>query len=152
MVRLPPDVSDEVEEDPTGSKAIWDRGLLSGASQKVCDRGLPLKLAPRLICNLVVLSLEVGYYYSLQAEVLCSYHVGETVNSIHRSTLIPGGSELIVYTTLSGAVGMLVPFTSREVSVVLWPTTFYHLMFDLWTTRQNINVTIVPGYLYLRSL
>lgn len=35
QVRLPSDVSDEVDEDPSGSKAIWDRGLLSGASQKV---------------------------------------------------------------------------------------------------------------------
>ena len=35
QLRLPSDVSDEVDEDPTGSKAIWDRGLLSGASQKV---------------------------------------------------------------------------------------------------------------------
>ena len=24
-----------MEEDPTGVKALWDRGLLSGASQKV---------------------------------------------------------------------------------------------------------------------
>ena len=36
QVRLPSDVSDEVDEDPSGSKAIWERGLLSGASQKVC--------------------------------------------------------------------------------------------------------------------
>ncbi len=35
VVRLPADITDEVEEDPTGTKAIWDRGLLSGASQKV---------------------------------------------------------------------------------------------------------------------
>jgi len=34
-VRLPQDVSDEVDEDPTGNKALWDRGLLNGASQKV---------------------------------------------------------------------------------------------------------------------
>ena len=34
-MRLPSDVSDEVDEDPSGSKAIWDRGLLSGAAQKV---------------------------------------------------------------------------------------------------------------------
>ena len=25
-----------MEEDPTGVKALWDRGLLSGASQKAC--------------------------------------------------------------------------------------------------------------------
>jgi len=28
--------------------------------------------------------------------------------------LIPGGSEALVYTTLSGTIGVLVPFTSRE--------------------------------------
>ena len=29
------DVSDDVDEDPTGNRALWDRGVLSGASQKV---------------------------------------------------------------------------------------------------------------------
>ncbi len=37
------------------------------------------------------------------------------MNTLHKTTLIPGGSELLVYTTLSGTVGMMVPFTSREV-------------------------------------
>ena len=35
QVRLPADVSDEIDEDPTGNKAVWDRGLMSGATQKV---------------------------------------------------------------------------------------------------------------------
>ena len=51
----------------------------------------------------------------LQAELLCSYYIGETIHSLHKTTLIPGGSELLVFTTLSGVVGMMVPFTSREV-------------------------------------
>ena len=34
-MRLPLDTTDEVDEDPTGNKALWDRGLLNGASQKV---------------------------------------------------------------------------------------------------------------------
>lgn len=34
-MRLPPNTNDEVDEDPTGNKALWDRGLLNGASQKV---------------------------------------------------------------------------------------------------------------------
>jgi len=42
-VRLPKDVSDEVDEDPTGNKALWDRGLLNGASQKV-------RLVPLVSC------------------------------------------------------------------------------------------------------
>jgi len=27
-------ISDEVDDDPTGNKSLWDRGLLNGASQK----------------------------------------------------------------------------------------------------------------------
>ena len=81
-MRLPPKTSDDVDEDPTGNKSFWDRGVLNGASAK--------------------------------AEVLCNYHVGETVLSLQKATLIPGGSESLVYTTLSGTVGVMVPFTSRE--------------------------------------
>lgn len=76
------DVSDNVDEDPTGNKALWDRGLMNGASQK--------------------------------ADVIANFHVGETVNTLEKATLIPGGSESLVYTTLSGTIGVLVPFTSRE--------------------------------------
>jgi splicing factor 3B subunit 3 len=34
IIRLPGSTNDNVDEDPTGTKALWDRGLLSGASQK----------------------------------------------------------------------------------------------------------------------
>ena len=71
-----------MDEDPTGNKSFWDRGVLNGASNK--------------------------------AEVLCNIHIGETALSLQRATLIPGGSESLVYTTLSGSIGVLVPFTSRE--------------------------------------
>ena len=40
--------------------------------------------------------------------------VGETIVSLSKSALIPGGSDSLVYTTLSGSVGMVVPFTSME--------------------------------------
>jgi splicing factor 3B subunit 3 len=33
-IRLSGSVTDDVDEDPTGNKALWDRGLLNGASQK----------------------------------------------------------------------------------------------------------------------
>lgn len=81
-LRLPPNVSDDVEEDPTGHKALWDRGLLNGASQK--------------------------------ADTVATFHVGETVTWLQKVTLIPGGAESLLYTTLSGTVGVLVPFTSHE--------------------------------------
>ncbi|XP_014289805.1 splicing factor 3B subunit 3 isoform X1 [Halyomorpha halys] len=82
VIRLASNVTDDVDEDPTGNKALWDRGLLNGASQK--------------------------------ADFVANFHVGEMVTSLQKATLIPGGSESLVYTTLSGSVGVLVPFTSHE--------------------------------------
>ena len=35
FVRLPQDVSDEIEEDPTGGKIKWEQGKLNGAPNKV---------------------------------------------------------------------------------------------------------------------
>lgn len=34
QIRLSSSITDDVDEDPTGAKALWDRGLLNGASQK----------------------------------------------------------------------------------------------------------------------
>ena len=51
---------------------------------------------------------------SQKAELLCSFHLGETVTCLQKATLIPGGSDALVYTTLSGSIGMLVPFSSNE--------------------------------------
>ena len=52
----------------------------------------------------------------LQTDVQSNFHIGEVVTSLQKSTLIPGGSESLVYTTLSGSIGILVPFASHEVS------------------------------------
>lgn len=40
--------------------------------------------------------------------------MGETVLSLQKATFIPGLSESLVYTTISGAIGVLVAFTSHE--------------------------------------
>lgn len=82
MLRLPHSVTDDVDDDPTGTKSLWDRGLLSGASQK--------------------------------SENIGTIHIGEIIMSLQKATLIPGGSESLIYATISGAVGAIVPFTSRE--------------------------------------
>ena len=83
IIRLPEGTNDEVEDDPTGAKALWDRGWCNGASQK--------------------------------SEVLCSYNIGGDVAlTIQKCTLIPGGSECLVYTTLSGGIGALLPINVHE--------------------------------------
>ena len=66
-----------------------------------------------------VLYFSVRFCSVLQLETLCNFHVGETILSLQKATLIPGGSESLVYTTLSGGIAMLVPFTSREVALQL---------------------------------
>lgn len=47
-------------------------------------------------------------------ELLCQYYVGEVVTSMTRSSLVAGGPESLIYVTVSGRIGALVPFTSRD--------------------------------------
>ena len=47
-------------------------------------------------------------------EVLCQYYVGEVVTSMTRSSLVAGGSESLIYVTVTGRIGALAPFTSRD--------------------------------------
>lgn len=45
----------------------------------------------------------------------CQFHVGEVVSSLRRTTLVPGGAEVLLYTTINGSIGALLPFKSRWV-------------------------------------
>lgn len=47
-------------------------------------------------------------------ETLCQYYVGEVVTSMTRASLVAGGAESLIYVTVTGRVGALVPFTSRD--------------------------------------
>lgn len=47
-------------------------------------------------------------------ELLCQYCIGEIVTSMTRSSLVAGGLESLIYVTVSGRIGALVPFTSRD--------------------------------------
>ncbi|EDQ89470.1 uncharacterized protein MONBRDRAFT_36939 [Monosiga brevicollis MX1] len=82
VARLGTDLTDQIDDDPTGSKAFWSRGILNGASQKM--------------------------------DILCNYHVGETILSLQKVTLVPGGAECILYTTMSGGIGLFLPFSNRD--------------------------------------
>uniref|UniRef100_A0A6N2LQN6 RSE1/DDB1/CPSF1 C-terminal domain-containing protein n=1 Tax=Salix viminalis TaxID=40686 RepID=A0A6N2LQN6_SALVM len=75
FVRLPQDVCDEIEEDPTGGKIKWEQGKLNGCPNKV--------------------------------EEMVQFHIGDV-----KASLIPGGGECIMYGTVMGSVGDLLPFTS----------------------------------------
>ncbi|GAB4816845.1 hypothetical protein N2152v2_003891 [Parachlorella kessleri] len=80
--RLPADVSQQVEEDPTGGKYAQQTGQLGGAPNRL--------------------------------ETVINFHVGETITSLQRAAMQPGGREVVLYSTLLGGIGALLPFTSRE--------------------------------------
>ncbi|KAJ3636391.1 hypothetical protein Zmor_004276 [Zophobas morio] len=99
ILRLPANATDDIDDDPSGiaafpflvlfwycyfvgAKVVWQRGLLSGAPQKL--------------------------------ECLVNYHVGELVVSLQKVTLVAGGGECLIYTTIRGTIGVLAPFTTRE--------------------------------------
>eukprot|EP01132_Coremiostelium_polycephalum_P002352 gene2352-2902_t len=82
VVRLPTTISDEVEEDPTGSKLRFETGLLNGAPHKV--------------------------------EQIISFYLGETVTHLSKTSLVVGGAEVLLYATINGSIGALIPFVSRE--------------------------------------
>jgi len=43
-----------------------------------------------------------------------NFFVGDTVTALRKATLVPGGSEALIYATLLGSIGVLLPFSSRE--------------------------------------
>ena len=49
-----------------------------------------------------------------RTELVASYHVGDTVTALQKAALTRGGPEVLAYTTITGAVGALVPLDSRE--------------------------------------
>ena len=46
--------------------------------------------------------------------MLCNYYVGEVVTGMTRASLVAGGAESLIYVTITGRIGALVPFTSRD--------------------------------------
>ncbi|KAJ1503346.1 Splicing factor 3B subunit 3 [Coelomomyces lativittatus] len=59
---------------------------------------------------------EKGFLNAAQhkLELISSFYIGDWITSITKTTLIPGGRELILYTTLGGLIGCLIPFTNKE--------------------------------------
>ncbi|KAJ3101047.1 Splicing factor 3B subunit 3 [Phlyctochytrium planicorne] len=82
VTRLAKEISDEVDDDPTGNKLLFEKGYLHGAPHKL--------------------------------ERVCEFHVGETVTSLQKASLVAGGREVLLYTTLMGRIGVLVPFVSKD--------------------------------------
>lgn len=110
-IRLESEVKDDIDEDPTGIKSLWDRGLLNGAPQK--------------------------------ADLLFNIHIGAMSNSLQKCSLVPGGTEVLLYTTLSGSIGVLAPCTTKEDIDFLQHIELY--------LRQEIPSVVGRDHLAYRS-
>ena len=49
-----------------------------------------------------------------KTKMLCHFHIGDMITSLHKVSLVAGGREVILYTGLHGTIGVLVPFVSKE--------------------------------------
>ncbi|SNX84139.1 probable splicing factor 3B subunit 3 [Melanopsichium pennsylvanicum] len=49
-----------------------------------------------------------------KAALEAHFFVGDIVTSLNRCVMVPGGREVLIYTGISGTVGALVPFVSKE--------------------------------------
>ncbi|CAA7260734.1 unnamed protein product [Cyclocybe aegerita] len=49
-----------------------------------------------------------------KTKMLAHFHVGDLITSIHKTSLVAGGREVLVYTGLHGTIGILVPFVSKD--------------------------------------
>lgn len=59
------------------------------------------------------------YIFSSKVRLACDLIATDNyriVIILLQTSLVPGASDALVYTTIGGAVGMLVPFISRDVS------------------------------------
>jgi hypothetical protein len=52
---------------------------------------------------------------AFKLQTLINFHVGDTINSMTKASLFTGGADVLVYTTLMGGLGALLPFASRFV-------------------------------------
>ncbi|KAL9708619.1 pre-mRNA-splicing factor rse1 [Leucoagaricus gongylophorus] len=49
-----------------------------------------------------------------KTQMICHFHVGDLITSIHKVSLVAGGREVLLYTGLHGTIGILVPFVTKE--------------------------------------
>ena len=48
-----------------------------------------------------------------KAHLVAHFHIGDVITSLIRTSLVPGGRDVLLYTGMNGTVGAFVPFSSR---------------------------------------
>lgn len=82
LVRCPPKVSDEADEEGSGAHLIHEKGYLGGTANRL--------------------------------ESMVNYFCQDIPMSIQKTSLVPGGKDILLWGGLQGTIGILIPFVSRE--------------------------------------
>uniref|UniRef100_A0A1I8G522 CPSF_A domain-containing protein n=1 Tax=Macrostomum lignano TaxID=282301 RepID=A0A1I8G522_9PLAT len=117
VLRLPPDA---VEDDAD------DVGDLGSARGSLFDRGGLLGSS------------------SQKCVAECTFHVGEALSSLRKTSLVPGENDCLLYTTISGSVGIALPLASKEEHDL-----FQHL--ELHLRSQHLSL-LGRDHLQFRSM
>lgn len=95
-LRIPPYVEKLLHEDPSGGAVQWNSNTrISGAPHKL----------EMLNTAFVLFSL---FRFS------SDFQLGETITKLIRTRITPGGHDSVLYSTINGIIGAIVPFQSRE--------------------------------------
>jgi len=78
-----------------------------------------------------------------KVEQIAQFFVGETITSLQKTELVPGRPEVLVYGTIMGSIGVLVPFLSSDDA-----DFFHHLEMHL---RSTITDMVGRDHLSFRS-
>lgn len=100
-LELPPKAADDTTSNPTGSKLLWDQGLLNGA---------PVK-----------------------ADLITHYYLGEAITAIEKTSLVPGGEEALIVTTIMGGIYAFLPFKLKE------DVSFFHHL-EMYMRQEYPNI------------
>ena len=91
VLRLPADVSDDIDGSGVGAGAGAGAGLRALWDSAGQSSGAPNKCVQ-----------------------VASFYVGAAVTSLQKAVLQPGGSEVVLYATVHGAIGALVPLAGKD--------------------------------------
>ncbi len=88
---------------------------------------------------------------SSKLDTLATFYVGSAITSVSKARLVPGGAEAIVYTTVTGGIGALLPFASRE-DVDFFTHLEMHMRQEMQTICRREHQAYRSYYLPVRAV
>jgi len=82
---------------------------------------------------------------------IANYYVGDTITSIERATMQSHGKEILIYTTINGAVGAFIPLSSKD-SVDFFQQLEMHMRQEAPSLVGRDHLAYRSSYMPVRSV